>query len=123
MAKKKINSTNRVYFKNSLKNDELSKMEKILHFLAGLVGILDAGLWFIVENNDNFPSEHPIIFGIGLGSLFLVLIAGFILSCIREYKVSPTYFMQTAKKILLILLFSIIFTVLLFSIFIFKLIN
>jgi len=58
-----------------------------------------------------------------LGSLFLVLIAGFILSCIREYNVSPTYFMQTAKKILLILLFSIIFTVLLFSIFIFKLIN
>ena len=120
MAKKKINSTNRVYFKNSLKNDELSKMEKILLFLAGLVGILDAGLWLIVENNDNFPSEHPIIFGIGLGSLFLVLIAGFILSCIREYKVSPTYFMQTIKKIQLILLSSAVFSVLLFLFFIWR---
>ncbi len=123
MAKNKINSINRVYFKNSLKKDEISKMEKILYFLAGLVGILDAGLWFIVDNNSDFPNEHPIIFWIGLGSLFLVLISGFVLSCIREYKISPTLFMQTMKKILLILGCSVIFTVLLFSFFMWRLIH
>jgi len=121
MKSKKIRNTNRVYFKNSLKRDEISKSEKILYSLAGISGIIDAGLWFFVDNNGDFPNEHPVIFWIGLGSLFIVLISGFILSCIREYKISPTLFMQTMKKILLILGCSFIFTVLLFSFFIWRL--
>lgn len=117
----KIKCTNRVYFKNSLKNDEMSKMEKILYSLAGISGLINAGLWFILDKNDDFPNEHPIIFWICLGSLFLVLISGFVLSCIREYKISPALFMQSMKKILLILGCSAIFTVLLFSFFIWRL--
>lgn len=117
----KIKSTNIVYFKNSLKNDEMGKMEKILYSLAGISGLINAGLWFIVDNNSDFPNEHPVIFWIGLGSLFLVLISGFVLSCIREYKISSTLFMQTIKKILLILGCSAIFSVLLISFFIWRL--
>lgn len=123
MRNNKINSANRVYFKNSLKNDERSKTDKILYTLAGISGIINAGLWLIVAIKDYAPYEHPIIFGIGLGSLFAVLIAGFIISCIREYRYDPEKLKNTLKKIGIIILCSCIFTGLLFALMFYSIMN
>lgn len=107
--------------KIGFKKEKIGRIEAVLYALAGISGLLNTGLWFIVDNNDNFPNEHPIILGIGLGSLALILISGLVLSCIREYKISPYLFWQTVKKITLIFISSIIFTILLFLFFIYKL--
>lgn len=98
----------------SNKND---KLKNALYALAGIAGIFNAALWIIVEINNDFPYEHPVIFGIGLGSLFLVMISGFILSCVMEYKYSPKEFMQNMKRIITIILSSLGIAILLIVIF------
>ncbi|MBR2525794.1 hypothetical protein IKE67_04955 [bacterium] len=99
--------------KFSNKND---KLKNTLYALAGIAGIFNAALWIIVEINNDFPYEHPIIFGIGLGSLFLLIISGFILSCVREYKYNPKEFMQSMKKIIAIILSSVGIAIILIAI-------
>ena len=84
------------------KNNEITKLEMILYSLAGIVGVLQTGLFFIADNNPTFLDNHPIMFKTGLGILALVLLSGLILSCVREYKISPYLFEETMKKFLLI---------------------
>jgi len=119
-----MTNKNRVQFKYSLWNEQDKKLETILYSLAGLVGILDGTLGIIVAFNKNFPYQHPIIFRTGLGSLFLVLIFGFIISCIREYR-------RDAKKIkkkdmiriVKIIFFSFIFMAIMFALIIYNLMS
>lgn len=118
-----MTNKNWVQFKNSLRRQQDKKFEKILYSLAGIVGILDCTLGIIVAHNENFPYAHPIIFWTGLSSLFIVLIAGFIISCIREYQYDPQKLKQTLIKIGKIILFSFIFTIILFAIMIYSIMN
>ena len=118
-----MTSKNRVQFKNSLRRNQDKKIETILYLLAGTVGILDVALCIAVESNNKFPHEHPIVFWTGLSSLFIVLILGFVLSCIREYQYNPERLKNSLIKIGKIILFSFIFTIILFAIMIFGIIN
>ncbi len=118
-----MDNKNRVRFKNSLKREQDKKLENILFSLAAAVGILDGTLSVIVAFNHNFPYEHPVIFWTGLGSLFVVLIAGFIISCIREYRYDAKKLKQTLKKIGIIILCSLVFTCLLFALMIYSIMN
>ncbi len=118
-----MTNKNRIQFKNSLRRQQDKKFETILYSLAGIVGILDGTLGIVVAHNENFPYEHPIVFWTGLSSLFIILITGFILSCIREYRYNPQKLKQTLIKIGKIILFSFIFTIILFAIMIFGIMN
>ncbi|MBR1943553.1 hypothetical protein IJ843_07445 [bacterium] len=116
-----MENKNRVQFKYSLWKEQDKKLETILYSLAGLVGILDGTLGIIVAFNENFPYQHPIIFRTGLGSLFLVLIFGFIISCIREYRCDAKKLKKDMIKIGKIILFSFIFTAIMFALIIYNL--
>ena len=118
-----MNDKKRVQFKYSLWKEQDKKLETILYSLAGIVGIIDGALGIIVAFNERFPYQHPIIYWTGLGSLFLVLIAGFIISCIREYRRDAKKLKKDMIKIGKIILFSVIFTIILFAIMIYSIMN
>lgn len=96
------------------KDKILSMLEKILYSLVAIFGILEAFVWFLLDNGDYYIAEHPIVFYTGLTTFILVLISGFVVSCIREYLYDPVLLKKTLLRLLFIIVSSFIIVMLLF---------